>query len=336
MTHEFKKIATIYKSASAAGIRAVLATVVALDGSSYRKPGVCMLILENGEMTGAVSGGCVEKEILRQASSVFKTGISKVMTYDGRYRSGCEGILYVLIEPFQPNDLFFSVFFKTLEDRTSFKISSYFKKEDSEDVGFGSTVQFQNDTLQLNLKHSVNTDFKVLDRKMKPCFKLIIIGAEHDAVLLCSFAFLMGWEVTVVVNPSEEKNSTDFKGANKFLPILPEELDTNHIDDQTAIILMNHSYAKDLLCLMALKDSLPAYLGMLGPSKRREKLLNEFLEYCPEVSDTFFDAIHGPAGLNIGAETPQEIAIAIISEILAVTRKQKSIPLRDKQAGIHN
>jgi xanthine/CO dehydrogenase XdhC/CoxF family maturation factor len=99
---------------------------------------------------------------------------------------------------------------------------------------------------------------------------------------------------------------------------------------------MNHSYVKDLQYLLALKDSRPVYLGMLGPSKRREKLLNEFLEHCPEVTDTFFDAIHGPAGLNIGAETPQEIAIAIISEILAVIRKQKPIPLRDKQAGIHN
>ncbi len=82
--------------------KAVLASVVALEGSSYRRPGVRMLLLEDGHMTGAVSGGCVEKEIFRQSESVFRTGIPKMMTYDGRYRLGCEGILYILLEPFRP------------------------------------------------------------------------------------------------------------------------------------------------------------------------------------------------------------------------------------------
>jgi len=100
MTHEFKDIITSYQKAKVLGIRAVLATVVDIDGSSYRRPGVGMLILENGQMTGAVSGGCVEKEVLLQSQSVFDTGKPKLMTYNGRYRLGCEGTLYILIEVF--------------------------------------------------------------------------------------------------------------------------------------------------------------------------------------------------------------------------------------------
>ena len=106
MTHEFKTIVENYLLAKKQGLKSVLATVVHLEGSSYRKPGVRMLILENGKMIGAVSGGCVEKDILRQSDTVFKSGVSKMMTYDGRYRLGCEGVLYILIEPFLPDSKF--------------------------------------------------------------------------------------------------------------------------------------------------------------------------------------------------------------------------------------
>ena len=82
MTHEFKKITQAYLRANLRGLKSVLATVIALNGSSYRRPGVRMMINSNGEMTGAVSGGCVEKEVLKQSETVFKTGIPKIMTYD--------------------------------------------------------------------------------------------------------------------------------------------------------------------------------------------------------------------------------------------------------------
>ena len=138
MTHEFKPIVESYLLAKKQGLKTVLATVVALDGSSYRKPGVRMLILENGNMIGAVSGGCVEKEIVLQSESVFKSGISKIMTYDGRYRLGCEGILYILLEPFKPNKEFETAFFNCLEDRDSFEIISYFDKNIGSFMGIGS------------------------------------------------------------------------------------------------------------------------------------------------------------------------------------------------------
>ena len=129
MTHEFKKIIKGYQEAKESGLQSVIATVVALNGSSYRKPGVRMLIVENGTMIGAVSGGCVEKEILKQSFSVFKTGTPKVMTYDGRCRLGCEGVLYILLELFNPEADFIDAFEYALERSNNFTIHSFFQRK---------------------------------------------------------------------------------------------------------------------------------------------------------------------------------------------------------------
>ncbi len=341
MTHELKKIIKAYRAAQTENLKTIMATVVALDGSSYRRPGVRMLILEDGSMVGAVSGGCVEKEVLRQAESVFNTNQPRIMTYDGRYRLGCEGILYILIEPFNPDKQMLDAFDETLLQRKTFMVSSYFLKEDVSSTHFGSVFQIQDMVLPIQAgfnpeKSKTSPKLKKFTQEMNPCFKLLIIGAEHDAVQLCNYAALSGWEVSIMTTPMEEKNILDFPGAVEFINCDPEEMNMDKIDQQTAVVFMSHSYVKDLKYLIALSDTKPVYLGILGPKKRRERLLGEFLEHCPEVSDEFFDNIHGPAGLNIGAETPQEIAIAVISEILSVIRKQEPMMLKNKKEGIHN
>jgi len=335
MTHELKQIIHAYLEAEKAGLKFVLTTVVALDGSSYRRPGVRMGIDENGQMIGAVSGGCVEKEVLRQATSVFENWTAKVMTYDGRFRLGCEGILYILIEPFSPSQEMIDAFIVTIKKRKSINISSFYNKEVSQELGFGSEIQLQENWYSVSQKTKLEKSFEKFSQTMKPCYRLIIVGSEHDAVQLSSFASGMGWEVSIMAHPTEEKQLKDFPGALSLEGVMAESMDVSQIDKQTAIILMTHSYVKDLQFLIALQNSHPAYLGLLGPNKRREKLLNEFLEHCPEVDDTFFDHVYGPAGLNIGAETPQEIAIAVLAEILTVVRSKKPMSLRDKKGGIH-
>ena len=334
MTHELKHIFTSYEAANSQGIKSVLATVVALDGSSYRRPGVRMLLLENGQMTGAVSGGCVEKEILRQAQSVFHSGITKIMVYDGRYRLGCEGVLYILLEPFNPETSLLKAFQQSLKHRNPFIIKSFFKKEHSESSNYGSSFVFGNDQIALNPSKN-SEEIELFEQELSPCFQLIIIGAEHDAVQLCQFASGMGWEVTVVVNPREEKDASYFPGIHKFVQQEPETLDIS-VDKQTAVVLMTHSFAKDLGFLLALKAVSCAYIGLLGPMRRREKLFDELLDRHPDVSEAFLDSVHGPAGIDIGAETPQEITISIISEILVVINKKEPMLLKEKMGKIHS
>tara|TARA_R110002051_G_scaffold40054_1_gene83701 strand:- start:5014 stop:6039 length:1026 start_codon:yes stop_codon:yes gene_type:complete len=341
MTHEFKKIIHEYQHAKDRGIKTILATVVDLDGSSYRRPGVSMLLLENGKKVGAVSGGCVEKEVVLQAKSVFDNNIPKMMTYDGRYRLGCEGVLYILLEPFYPNESFLGAFQNCLKNRNTFKLRSFYKKTELEFKGLGTVVDFGQDNIhpvQHNFDVAIaqKSDLQIFEQEMKPCFQMILVGAEHDAVELCSMASAAGWEVTIIATPMEEKNIFDFPGAYAFYNSTPDDMALSGIDEQTSVLVMTHSYAKDLKYLLKLKDTNPIYLGLLGPSKRRERLLNDLLEHCPEVAHTFFDKIHGPAGLNIGAETPQEIAIAILAEILTVIRNKKPMMLKDKVGGIHS
>ena len=334
MIHELKDIIRSAKIAQSKGIKTVLASVVSLDGSSYRRPGVRMSVQENGKMIGAVSGGCVEKEILRQAQHVFKTNSSILMEYDGRYRLGCEGILYILIEPFHLSNTFFDAFEKQCSSRKSFLINSYFSKETSERAQGSTCFHFGDQELSVS-KLKPEKKLNLFSQTIKPGLKLIIIGCEHDAVQLCKYGSATGWEVEIVAPIDELKTIDDFPGAANYYGIHEKEFSTISIDSQTAVVIMSHSYVRDLKYLSELLGKDVNYIGLLGPSKRREKLLNDLIEKNDLISEDFFDKIYGPAGINIGAETPQEIAISILGEILSVIRNQKPIYLKDKQIGIH-
>lgn len=334
MLHELKNIIWSAKIAKQQGIKTVLASVVHLEGSSYRRPGVRMSVQENRKMIGAVSGGCVEKEVVRQAQSVFESNIPKLMEYDGRYRLGCEGILYILIEPFNPEESFYDAFFKQCKSRNSFSISTSFSKEESKRNDGGSIFKFDSNSFTMNKLTSFD-QLEVFHQNIKPGFKLIIVGSEHDAVELCKYASNTGWEVDIIAPPDDSKTIDNFPGASQFLAINESEFEQIHLDSETAIVLMTHSYVKDLKYLSSLIHKDIRYIGLLGPSKRREKLLNELLEKNELVPESFFDITFGPTGINIGAETPQEIAISILAEILSVFRNQKPISLKHKQIGIH-
>ncbi len=335
MMHELKHIVNAFKQARESKLKAVLASVVDLDGSSYRKPGVRMLILQNGEMIGAVSGGCVEKEVLRQAQSVFIDGKSKMMTYDGRYRLGCEGVIYILLEEFKPEIDFLQRFDMALNNRESLNIESIYNRKEGVFHDIGSFVNINGQQFSLSGLKELNESISQFSQDLSPCFKLIIFGAEHDAVQLCQIATATGWDVHVVSGVSEPKTIQNFQGAQSFISIAVEDFDLSSIDSETAIMVMTHSFTNDLKCLLALKESQPAYLGLLGPVKKRENLISSLLEYEPNLSESFIESIHGPAGLNIGSVTSQEIAISIIAEILAVKRDQTPMSLREKTGNIH-
>ncbi|QMU64421.1 MAG: XshC-Cox1-family protein [Flavobacteriaceae bacterium] len=335
MLHELKEIIRTAQISGENNLKTVFVSVVALEGSSYRKPGVRMSIQENGKMTGAVSGGCIEKEILRQAQSVFKTAIPKLICYDGRYRLGCEGVLYILIEPFNPPVNFYDAFEKQWKSREPFDIKTKFSKQEvPRDKGY-STFVFSDDAYPVFNNFSDDPLLDEFHQTIAPGYKLFIVGCEHDAVALCTYAVNTGWEVTIVAPPDESKSIENFPGASAYLGIDEELFSKEKTDAQTAVVIMTHSFAKDLKYLGSLRDKNIPYLGLLGPAGRREKLITQLFEYYPDLDEPFIENIHGPAGINIGAETPQEIAISIMAEILAVMRNQKPLFLKDKPVGIH-
>tara|TARA_B110000503_G_scaffold143150_1_gene242857 strand:+ start:1383 stop:2402 length:1020 start_codon:yes stop_codon:yes gene_type:complete len=339
MIHELQEIINQAVINQQKRLKNVLATVVYLEGSSYRKPGVRMLISEDLNSVGAVSGGCVEKEIIHRAKSVFLTYKPKIITYDGRYKLGCEGILYILIEPFFISDAFITAFSDANSNRQTLKIESHFIKEDEAFGSFGSTVTFENKE-QFYFSESFNCqnkdDVNVFSQILQPKFKLIIIGGEHDAVKLCKIAASLGWEIDVITCAKDSKQIAHFPGANAVVGNTPETIQFTNIEENTAIVIMNHSYVQDLKYLITLSEHKPRYIGVLGAPNRRERLFNALFEFVPTISDEFLDTIYTPAGLHIGAQTPEEIALSIVAEILSVVRKKVPFSLRKLNGEIHN
>lgn len=340
MLHELKSLLFTAKTLSNKNIPSLLVTVVALDGSSYRRPGVCMLVAANGQMFGAVSGGCVEKEIKRQAQEVFATSIPKLMIYDGRYRLGCEGVLYILIEPIIQAELLSQAVQQEFTKRRSITLSSFYQKKEGLDASMGSLLELENGTtISLRKEFSKDKAQKKLSHfsnTLKPALRLVIVGAEHDAVALTQAASNIGMTVTIIAPPDDPKTLENFPGATDYFGFMPEQLKSFDFDKRTAVVLMTHSYSKDLQYLGNLIKSELGYIGLLGPHKRREQLLNDLLEHYPDASYEFIDSLHGPAGLNIGAESAAEIAISILAEVLAVMRGQEPGQLKNKSTGIHD
>jgi xanthine dehydrogenase accessory factor len=337
MTHEIKLLFQTLRSWQQLGKKAVFVSVVALEGSSYRRPGVRMVISEDGVYAGAVSGGCVEKEIERQAQSVFKSGKPKIMTYDGRLRIGCEGIIHILIEPVFLSEELLNDFDRQLKKRLPFRTDTYFYHDTGEYENVGTLLLINDKEYPL---HPSFFPEKVKDQScfaqsFDPLFQLYIFGAEHDAVQLCQAASLMGWEITVVAAEDESKSIEYFPGAGALITPSFENIDTSAMDEQTAVAVMSHSYNKDVRYLMALKDTRLAYIGLLGSVKRRERILSMLLEYHPDTSIEFLEKIHGPAGINVGAESASEVAVSILAEILSVVRQQQPMALKNKAGSIH-
>ena len=339
MIHELKEIIGQAVINQQKGLKNVLASVVHLDGSSYRKPGVRMLIGEDLSTIGAVSGGCVEKEIIHRASSVFADGKPKIITYDGRYRLGCEGILYILIEPFFIENTFLKRFSEVIQQRETLKIDSFFQKDDEIFGNFGSQITFSNqETVAFSQDFSVDetTELNLFSQVLVPAFKLLIIGGEHDAVKLCKIASNLGWEIDVITSAKDPKQLADFPGANSVIGESPETIQFTDLNENTAIVIMNHSYVQDLKYVVKLANFQPTYIGILGAPKKGERLFNELFEFVPEVSVAFLNCIYTPAGLHIGAQTPEEIAISIIAEILAIFREKEPFSLRNLKGKIHH
>lgn len=296
-----------------------------------------MIVNDAGEAEGAVSGGCVENEIIRQSQMVFQSGKPRMMSYDGRFRLGCEGIIYILIEPVQLGSELAVAFDEVISMRKTFSMESYFHTEVGEHAIAGSIIRINDLSYPLHPDFSIDdvNEIQCFTQYFQPPFQLYIFGAEYDAVELCKSAALIGWDVVIVASPDEEKSADFFPGAKKLITPAFNAIDPSLFDRQTAIMLMSHSFNKDIQYLLALNEVRPAYFGLLGPVHRRERILEKLLDYRPNLAPEFLEQLHGPAGINLGAETAAEIAVSIVAEILSVVRHQQPVFLREKEGPIH-
>ncbi len=321
--YERKKLLEFADQKAKENKRLVLATIIKTIGSSYRKKGTQMIIAEDLEYEGAISGGCVENEALRQSEIVLHKNESVIFEYDGEYKLGCKGKIYVLLEQIDPATLKilsekFKEFYKArkpiklglIKNKTAEKASSYFS--------FGGE-KIEMSQPKENFDYNQNEELTI-----NPQQQLLIIGGEYDSVTLARLANETGVLTRLIVK--ETFNHT-LPPEIKVAYYKPEDVPQAFIfDEQTAIVLMTHSLSKDLNYLIEVLKVKSGYLGILGPPSRREIILNNLMAHDENLMFQYADKLEnmfGPIGLNIGAKTPEEISISILSEIISVFNKQK-------------
>ncbi|WP_443938480.1 XdhC family protein [Pedobacter sp. MW01-1-1] len=358
---EISDILAAYQMTEKTGLKTALATVVHVEGSSYRRPGARMLITENGMLTGAISGGCLEGDALKKALTAIHQQENKLVTYDTTdeedakfgVQLGCNGIVHILFEPIKPNDAFnpivllsairnhrqnaiilclFSLTEKAqpgtlLYYSAAHKINQL--PEAWQSTGENAAAKRLFDQKSNFISHGTQTAFLEF---IPPPISLIIVGAGNDAQPLASFAHQLGWTVTVIDGRPSHAQIQRFPSADTVLVAKPNEV-LRHvtIDSHTACVLMTHNYNYDIELLGLLLKQPPPYLGTLGPKKKLIRMLEEL----GALTESNHIKIHGPVGLDIGAETPEEIAISIIAEIKAVFSGATANFLKDKEAPIH-
>ena len=362
---EIADILRAYQKAHKENKRAALATVVKVEGSSYRRPGARMLITEDGQLTGAISGGCLEGDALRKALTAIHQQENKLVTYDTTdeddaklgVQLGCNGIVYILFEPIK-NDTEFNPIriLSTLQAErkdavliTLFSLKGdwqpgtsllYRESEDSIAVAGNVSDEMVRDAHKvLKNKTSGFENYSLKSRTIDaflefihPPVSLIIAGAGNDAQPLAEMAYLLGWEVTIADGRPTHALAQRFPNANRVLVVKPDQLLLQiSMDAQTAFVLMTHNYNYDLELLSLLLTTNARYIGSLGPKNKLIRMLDELKLNTEEYSSR----VHGPVGLDIGAETAEEIAVSIMAEIKSVFSGGSARSLKEKKEPIH-
>lgn len=359
---EIKDIIAAFEEAELQGLKTALATVVHVSGSSYRRPGARMLVTEEGKLTGAISGGCLEGDALRKALMVINNGRKKLVVYDTTdeddaklgIQLGCNGIVSILFEPIFADEKNNPVALlkKSLSKRTAYLLVTGFDKANHHHTGTMSRDTFPpgiapqlnaiaNEVMKLEQSRYQEVPIEGANQAFlfeycQPPLSLVIIGAGNDVMPLATMVNMLGWELTVVDGRPTHVTANRFPKAETLLLVKSGELaEKIKWDDRTAFVLMTHNYNYDLAMLGVLVKRPPPYIGLLGPSSKRERMLRELGENGLTITEEVKSSIYGPTGLDLGAETATEIAFSIVAEIMAVMHNKKALPLRDKQQPIH-
>jgi len=370
---ELREIVKAYDAAVQQGKKTALAAVVHLDGSSYRRPGARMLVNDEGELTGAISGGCLEGDALRKAMFALSQQQSKLVTYDTSdeddmtigIQLGCAGVIQVLFEPINPNQTAnpIQLLRKALAIRQHAVLVTLFDLSDKKNFQPGTCMLLESDghlsgsqpfpALQEELVQEMNLVLqsgKSVFRQftgegwsitafleyLQPPVSLVVVGAGNDAIPMMQFADTLGWDVRVVDGRNTHARPERFASACQVLVSKPEQvLEQLPMDERTVFVMMTHNYNYDLAMLRALLPTRTPYIGMLGPRKKLERMLDELRSGGMEVAESMLEKVYGPAGLEIGAETPEEIALSIIAEIQGVLTGTSGGQLKSKTGVIH-
>ena len=292
---------------------AALAVLIATEGSSYRRPGARMLVLANGERTGAIGGGCLDEDVALHAREAMRTGESRLLRYDTSGESdafgvalGCGGIVEILVEPL--GDDARSVLRQALNEMRGGR--------------------------EIILTHSLPRASSIAPfgpywaETLRPSPVLLVFGAGADADALVRLAASVGFRVTLIDHRAALLSAERF-GPSVGLEARRPEDELPAFDGVTEVyaLVQTHSYELDRSWVEQLIEAQIAYVGVLGPKRRTSAILAELPGDRSNV--------YAPVGLDIGAEGPEQIAVSVVAELLAVRAGRTPGHLRDRRTAVH-
>jgi xanthine dehydrogenase accessory factor len=346
----------------------VLATIIETFGSTYQKAGARMLIDRRGELTGLLGGGCFELDLIEHAQSVFATGTPKTVFYDMRSQDdavwglglGCNGAVRIFLQlldgadDFSPLDQIVAaekagesgLLATVIESahpefpvaRSLFLPASVERRP----AFFPIAAWNLNPALPQRPRfeaHAVGAHvIRIFYDPVRPAPHLLVLGAGVDAIPVVRCAKALGWRVTVADHRPAYAERERFPEADAVLHLSPQGLANHPEKDRfSAVVLMTHHFDHDRRFLEVLAGTRIPFVGLLGPAQRRERLLESLEDAAEQLNGRLF----GPVGLDIGAETPQEIALSIVAGIHAELKgrkggqltKEAPVPLNNCIAG---
>jgi xanthine dehydrogenase accessory factor len=340
--------------------KAVLATVLVVDGSVYQRDGARCFILEDGTITGIVSGGCVEKDLYEYSRAIWQTGLPKKIEYDFRKADdvwglglGCNGKMDVWLQPFDPvnhyeeAEAILATFERRHSTRNRYFCGTIIQTDNDAHLPPGKIVEFEEEYMsslfELCEMNTMIIDAEVDDvhvqmftEHIAPMPTLLIYGAGPDAKPLIEMAKFVEWRVVLADHRPDFANRAHFSAADEIVLLKREDYGVIPIDENTYVVVMTHNYELDKQALSVLLQEDIPYIGQLGPRKRIEQLLADIESTGILITEEQLEKLHSPIGLDIGANLPNEIAMSIMAEAMSRKNGRYGGPLRKISGSLHD
>ena len=372
-TNEQTEIYALYESLRSSGGAGVLATIVRTQGSTYRRAGARMLVSRDGRSAGLISGGCLENDLQERSAEVFAAGRPLLVTYDSTSGDdilwglglGCTGIARVLLERVSGSEKCATLDFieECRRRRRAGAIATPYPsgvipgmagdgrvfahegdaggREVPDDAPAATLRRACTDALAKRESSHLTVTFpggqtEAFVEYVAPPVPLFIFGAGPDAAPLVRLASGLGWLVTVVDRRPAYLTNAAFPSADKLVLAHPGEVcEAVTIPPGAVAVIMTHNFPGDVEIVRTLLSSPASYVGLLGPRAKANLLLDTLAGEGVLPTEEELSRFHSPAGLDIGSETPEEIALSIIAEIQSVLHERPGTPLRLREGPIH-
>jgi xanthine dehydrogenase accessory factor len=355
------------REALTSGRPAALATIIDVRGSAYRRPGAKMVIPKGGGGIGSITAGCLEDEVRSLAGEVLDEGESRVETFDlmgdddvWGLGVGCNGVIDILLEPLTEDyqsvlsafesgtDVAVCTVLESDADETQMGDRAHYAEQEFTEVSStwpdwlvnaahepADTLASRGTAETVTIENADESTTVFIDGIATPP-ELFVFGTGHDVEPVCELAKNTDFRVTIVGFRGASATEERFPAADRILSTSPGRIREDlTFDENTYAVVMTHNFIDDRLTIDAILDSPVSYVGLMGPRERFEEMQEDFAEEDRTFSEEELQKLYTPAGLDLGGDTPYQIAHSIVSELLVVKNNRTPRHLETREGPIH-